>query len=190
MPNHEETAGRREAGRAGGLGRLGDVAVGTLVEAEEVSQRVFGVLGRGLAERRRMLSGEAASRGSRLRGRILELAERGSAERVRARERMTAGVDAVVTAVSRSPVLAHVVDAQLDRVLRPLVDVVLDEVLDLLEREPDRIRALVRSQRNTMVDELVGRVRAGAAAGDDNVDRLTSRVLHQSPAPSPPGEPR
>jgi hypothetical protein len=71
-----------------------------------------------------------------------------------------------------------------------VVDTVLDNVIDLLEREPDRIRSLVRSQRNTMVDELVNRIRSGAAAGDGNVDRLTSRVLHQDPAPAPPGETR
>ncbi|WP_433788920.1 hypothetical protein [Actinoplanes sp. CA-252034] len=85
-----------------------------------------------------------------------QLAERGAARRVRM-------VDALITAIATSPLVERVVEIQLDR------------VLELLEREPERIRALVRGQRDNMVGEVVGRVRAGAAAGDDAVDRLTLR---------------
>jgi hypothetical protein len=85
-----------------------------------------------------------------------ELAERGAARRTRL-------MDSLITAIATSPLVERVVEIQLDR------------VLEMLEREPERIRALVRGQRDNMVGEVVGRVRAGAAAGDDAVDRLTLR---------------
>ena len=69
--------------------------------------------------------------------------------------------------------------------LRPVVRAVLDDVLQLLEREPERIQALIRGQRESMVDELVGRIRTGAATGDTAVDRLTFRVFHRGPRAAP-----
>jgi hypothetical protein len=33
-----------------------------------------------------------------------------------------------------------------------------------------------------MIDEIVGRVRAGALAGDTTVERWTTRILRRSPA--------
>ena len=114
--------------------------------------------------------------------RMALLAERGAAERTRGRNWAEERLNAAMLTVATSRPVDSVVDTQLERVLRPLVGAVLDDVLDLLEREPERIRVLVRSQRTTMVDELMDRVRSGAAAGDTNVDRLTSKVLH---VPSP-----
>lgn len=95
-----------------------------------------------------------------------ELAERGAARRTRM-------VDALITAIATSPLVERVVEIQLDR------------VLELLEREPERIRALVRGQRDNMVGEVVGRVRTGAAAGDDAVDRLTLRWTRNGTEPKP-----
>jgi hypothetical protein len=95
-----------------------------------------------------------------------ELAERGAARRTRM-------VDAMITAIATSPLVERVVEIQLDR------------VLELLEREPERIRALVRGQRDNMVGEVVGRVRTGAAAGDDAVDRLTLRWTRNGTEPKP-----
>jgi hypothetical protein len=94
------------------------------------------------------------------------LAERGAARRNRL-------VDALITAVATSELVDRVVEIQLDRVLA------------LLEREPERIRALVRGQRDSMVGEVVGRVRAGAAAGDEAVDRLTLRWTRNGDAEKP-----
>jgi hypothetical protein len=82
-------------------------------------------------------------------------------------------VDALITAIATSPLVDRVVEIQLDR------------VLELLEREPERIRALVRGQRDNMVGEVVGRVRSGAAAGDDAVDRLTLRWTRNGTEPKP-----
>jgi hypothetical protein len=108
-----------------------------------------------------------------------ELAGRGAAEREKAWRRATHALDTAVTAIATSAIVDRMVDAQLERVLRPLVRGILDDVLSMLEQEPDRIQALVRGQRDTMVDELIGRIRSGATAGDDAVDRITARVLHR-----------
>ncbi|MFF5295892.1 hypothetical protein [Paractinoplanes globisporus] len=111
--------------------------------------------------------------------RLGEMAGRGAAEREKAQLRAAAALDAAVTAIATSALVNKMVDAQLDRVLRPLVRDILDDVLELLEKEPDRVQSLVRGQRDTMVDELVGRIRSGAAAGDTAVDRVTAKVLRR-----------
>ncbi|MDI6105227.1 hypothetical protein QLQ12_42255 [Actinoplanes sp. NEAU-A12] len=106
----------------------------------------------------------AGLRTAGLRARLTGLAERGAAERSRM-------FDIAITTLATSAMVERVVEIQLDR------------VLELLEREPDRIRALVRGQRDTMVGEAIGRVRTGAAAGDAAVDRLTLRWPGRGGAP-------
>ncbi|PRY30836.1 hypothetical protein [Pseudosporangium ferrugineum] len=130
----------------------------------------------------------AAGRGRR---RIDGLAGRGAAERTRWRRRATWAAGATANAIATAPVIDRVVDSQLQRVLRPVVHAVLDEVLALLETEPERIRPLLRGQREGLVDELLERLRAGAEAGDTAVDRLTFRVFHPGsrPEPAPPSGP-
>jgi hypothetical protein len=93
-----------------------------------------------------------------------------------------------VSAVATAPIIDRVVDAQLERILRPVVLAVLDDVLLLLEKEPERIQTLIRGQRETMVDELVGRLRSGAQAGDTAVDRMSFRVFRRGnrAEPGPP----
>jgi hypothetical protein len=131
---------------------------------------------------------ESASFGELVDRRVAGLAERGAAERRYAQRRAQAAFDDAVTAVAGSALVARVVDVQVERLLRPLVQTVLADVLAQLEREPDRIHALVRGQRDTMVDEVVGRIRTGAASGDATVDRLTARLLRRGrePVPGPP----
>ncbi|GID30851.1 hypothetical protein [Paractinoplanes brasiliensis] len=70
------------------------------------------------------------------------------------------------------------------RMLDQLIDIPLERVLRLLENEPDRIRVLVRGQRETIVEEVVGRVRSSATAGDEAVDRLTLRMGRRAPTDS------
>ena len=147
-----------------GAGRWRDLAVGATFEAEETAVGLLANLRRAEAWRRRW---------------IADLAERGAAERARGRERATGAVEGVAIAVATSPLVDQMIDAQLERVLRPVVLAVLDEVLALLEQEPDRMQTLIRGQRDHMVDELVGRIRTGAANGDIAVDRLTSRMFHR-----------
>jgi hypothetical protein len=170
-----------------GPGNVRDVAIGAVVEAEELSVRVFALLRVGMAQPRRTMAGNTEAGMIALRRRIAALAERGAAERSRGWNWATESLNAAVRTVATSPPVDRAVDAQLDRVLRPLVSAVLDDVLDLLEREPERIRSLVRSQRTTMVDELMNRVRSGAAAGDSSVDRVTTKMLHPKTAATPPG---
>jgi hypothetical protein len=155
----------------GGVGRWRDVAVGAAFEAEDTAAGLLGDLRRTGAWRRRWIAEQ--------------LAERGAAERARGRERAAGAVEGAATAVAVaiSPLVDRIVDAQLERILRPVVLTVLDEVLSLLEKEPDRIQALIRGQRNSMVDELVTRIRTGAATGDIAVDRLTSRMFNRGRRP-------
>jgi hypothetical protein len=125
-----------------------------------------------------------------LRRHLDRLAGRGATERTRWRQRARQTAQGAVSAVATSPVIDRVVDEQLQRVLRPVVLAVLDDVLLLLEKEPERIQTLIRGQRESMVDELVGRLRAGAQAGDTAVDRMSFRVFRRGtrPEPGPPLE--
>lgn len=154
--------------------RWGDAMVGAAAATGDLTTDLVGGL-------RRRATGQGR--------RAARLADRGAAERARWRTQADRTAQAVLTALATSPVIDRVVDHQLQRVLRPVVLAVLDDVLLLLEKEPDRIQALVRGQRETMVDELVGRLRAGAEAGDTAVDRLTYRVFHRAPRSGPAAPP-
>lgn len=153
-------------------GRLRDVVVGAVFTAEDAAELLAGSV---RFSATRPFTGASAA----VQRRMAEMAERGARERVKAQQRAAASLDAAIAAVATSAIVDKVVDAQIDRILRPLISGVLDDVLTLLEKEPDRIQALVRGQRDTMVDELVGRIRTGAAAGDTAVDRITDRVLRR-----------
>jgi len=169
-----------------GPARMRDVAVGTAVEVEEAAALLLAGLRRGAAEPRRHLRQQLSTAGDLIGRRVAGLAERGAAERVRARQRAGAALDSAVTAIATFPLVDRVVDAQLERVLWPTVGAVLDDVLARLENDPERVRGLIRGQRETMVDEVVGRLRTGAEAGDTAVDRLTSRMLRRD-RPTVPG---
>jgi hypothetical protein len=153
--------------------RWRDTAVGAAFEAQDAAARLVAVLR------------QAAARQDQ---RWAELAERGAVERARGRQRAAATLQTATSAVATSPLVDRIVDAQLERILRPVVVAVLDDVLHLLEQDPDRIQSLVRGQRDTMADELVSRIRSGATAGDTAVDRFTARILHRGvgPVPVPP----
>jgi hypothetical protein len=168
--------------------RWRDAAVGAALEGADIGALMLAGLRRSVTEPSRRLSHRVAVTGAGAGRRLGELADRGAAAQVHERRRAAEGVDAALTAVAKSTVVNRVVDVQLERVIRPVIQVVLDDVLSLLEREPERIQALVRGQRDTIVDELVDRVRSGAAAGDVAVDRLTDRMLLRRgrPVPAPP----
>jgi hypothetical protein len=120
------------------------------------------------------------------------LAQRGVLEEDRGRQRASSAVGALMTAIAiaTAPMVERVVDAQVDRLLRPLVATVLDEVPAQLEQDPQRIRSLIRGQRESMVDERVGRIRQSIAAGDAAVDRAAARVLRRpGPAAAEPTTP-
>jgi hypothetical protein len=115
---------------------------------------------------------------------VVTAARRGGVERDRGREYAATAVDTFTEAVATSALFDRVVDVQLERIIQPLVTRVLDDVLALLEAEPERVRSLIRGQRESMVDELIVRLRDSAAAGDDAVDRLVARVLRRRPEPA------
>lgn len=163
------------------------VALGAAFETEEALVALV------IAARRRAAVSAARLGGvvALVRHQIDELAERGAVEQARGQHRAAELVDAVTAMAAASPVVDRVVDVQVDRILRPLVGAVLDEVLALLEAEPERIRSLIRGQRESLVDELVDRIRTGAAVSDAAVDRWTARMLRRTrePAPARPGPP-
>jgi hypothetical protein len=148
-----------------------DIAVGAAFEVRAATAAVIDDLRRTAAQRRRD---------------VAELAERGALERDRGRRRAAAAVHNAATALATSPLVNLVVDAQLTRVLHPVVLAVLDDVLLLLDEDPERIQSLVRGQRDGMADELISRLRSGATAGDTAVDRMTSQMFHRGPRPAPP----
>lgn len=100
----------------------------------------------------------------------------------------------VVGRLATAPIVNWAVDAQLERIAWPLVPRVVDTVLATLYAEPERVRALIRGQRESLGEEVLGHVRSGAAAGDAAVDRFVAglrvRRPGAEPAPSAAGEPR
>jgi hypothetical protein len=119
---------------------------------------------------------------------VVRLAQRGVIEEDRGRRRAAEAVDSLVDSLATATVVERAIDAQVDRLLRPLVAQILDDVLAQLEGEPERVQALVRGQRDSMVNELVNRLRQSTAAGDTAVDRITARLIRRTPpddAPAP-----
>jgi hypothetical protein len=163
--------------------RLRDVAVGAVFDLEDVIV--------GLFELGRLRAGGARTEAVRrttdtmatVRARAAELAERGAAERERGRRAVTTALQTLVEAVATSTTVDRVIDAQIDRTVRPLMVKVLDDILALLEAEPDRVRSVIRGQRDSIVDDLVAHLREDAAAGDRAVDRLAARAMRRTPAP-------
>jgi hypothetical protein len=157
-----------------------NVMVGAAVGARDAAALLASAT-RGASQRTWRSSDVAAS----VRTRLAVTAERGATARANGRRRIGEIVDELATSVATAPLVNRVVDAQVDRILRPVVRTVLDDVLELLEAEPERMQGVVRGQRETIVDELVDRVRAGAAAGDAVVDRWRDRVLRRAPSQVP-----
>lgn len=171
---------------------LPDIAVGATAGAVGAIGALLGAAGRAAA--RRTPSREDAGRlGEQVGRRLTDLADRGAVQRQRGQRFAVTVVDAASTTVVTSAMVNRAVDLQLNRVLRPVVAAVLDDVLERLEADPERVRSLVRGQRDSMIDEIVGHVRAGALAGDTTVERWTTRILRRSPAsaatPAPAPDP-
>ncbi|MBB2941310.1 succinate dehydrogenase/fumarate reductase flavoprotein subunit [Actinoplanes lutulentus] len=150
-----------------GLVRLGDVALGAAVRAGESTAEAVERL-RAAAPKQPL-----RSRADLVQERFDALRRRGEAERRRGQGALSRAVDAAMTAIATSPLVERIVEIQVDRVLA------------MLEKEPERIQVLVRGQRDTVVGEMVGRVRSGAVAGDAAVDRLTLRMTRRGGASEP-----
>jgi hypothetical protein len=163
--------------------RLRDVAVGAVFDLEDVIVGLF-TLGR-------LRAGGAGTEAVRratdtitmARARAAELAERGAAEWERGHQAVTTAMQTIVEAVATGPTVDRVIDAQIDRTVRPLMVKVLDDILALLEAEPDRVRSIIRGQRDSIVDDLVTHLRDEAAAGDRAVDRLAARAMGRAAGP-------
>jgi hypothetical protein len=168
-------------------GGLRTIAVGAVFEAEDTAGRLLARLLAG--PRQRPVPGPGMLL-DRARQGVVRLAERGAVEEDLGRRRAADMVESLVRAVATATVVERVVDAQVDRLLRPLVATVLDDVLAQLENDPERVQALIRGQRDSMVNELMGRLQQSTAAGDAAVDRITGKLIRRStPAPVPPTTP-
>ncbi|MEU4563871.1 hypothetical protein AB0F72_36300 [Actinoplanes sp. NPDC023936] len=152
-----------------GLLRFGDVALGAAIRARESTAEVVERF-RAATPRQTLQSNLQVNlqpHADEIREKLERLRRRGAAERQRGQGAVTGAIDAAMTAIATSSLVNRIVEVQADR------------MLGMLEKEPDRIQGLVRSQRDTVVGEMVGRVRSGAAAGDAAVDRLTLRMTRR-----------
>jgi hypothetical protein len=107
---------------------------------------------------------------------VVGVAKRGVAGTASVHRGVLAAGASLADAVAGSALVDRVVDVQLRRVVAPLVADVLDEVLGQLEAEPDRLRVLIRGQREGIVGDVVDGLRGGAAAGDAGLKRMTRRL--------------
>jgi len=160
--------------------QLPNIAVGVLFDAEDAAFAAASTVGRLAAvrpRRPRLTIIRGGSMVSGLTNRMNHLAERGAAETDRGRKVAATAATDLAQRAATSPVVNGAVDAQLDRLLRPLVAVVLDDVMAVLSAEPERVRALIRDQSESITEEVVARIRGGAVAGDAAVQGLVSRLL-------------
>ncbi|BBH67276.1 hypothetical protein ACTI_39610 [Actinoplanes sp. OR16] len=170
-----------------GLKAFGDLALGAAFRAREGTTEAVekirtveppenGLLGKAgeLRAQAGELRGRAQERVVELAAQLEELRRRGETERQRGQSQLAEAMDAAVTRMATSALVNRIVDFQVDR------------ILGTLAKEPDRIQGLVRGQRDTVVGEMVGRVRSGAAAGDAAVDRLTLRMSRRDGAAETP----
>jgi hypothetical protein len=154
-----------------------NVTVGALFEAEDAASGLLSGIGRKAGDYRRLSARGAGAAVLRVTDRLSRLAAQGAAETERSRRAATAAAEAVTRMAATSTPVNRAVDAQLDRVVRPLVATVLDDVLATLAAEPERVRSLVRDQRETITDDVVDRIRASATAGDAAVQGTVARLL-------------
>lgn len=68
-------------------------------------------------------------------------------------------------------------DAQLDRLLEPLVDRALPIVLDRLGQQREQVRAIVWEHGEDLTGELVAGIRDRAAVADTTAERMTRRLF-------------
>jgi hypothetical protein len=166
--------------------QLPNIAVGVLFDAEDAAFAAASTVGRVAGRRRPRLTVFRGGGGRVVSGftsRMNHLAERGAAETDRGRKAAATAATDLAQKAATNPVVNGAVDAQLDRLIRPLVGVVLDDVMAVLAAEPERVRSLIRDQSESITEEVVGRIRSGAVAGDAAVQGLVSRLLSR-PRPS------
>jgi len=157
--------------------RWRNIAVGALFGAQDAVADTLSGLGRQAGDYRRLSVRRTGAAVLRVTDRLANLAEQGAAETERSRRAATSMAYAVTDRVADNPLVNRAVDAQLDRLVRPLVATVLDDVLAVLDAEPERVRVLIRGQQQSITDEVVGRIRSGAAAGDTVVQGTIARLL-------------
>jgi hypothetical protein len=164
------TAASGDAGAAGEPPALGYAALGAAA--------IAGAAAAGIARRGTATLARAFERApSPVTNAVDSLASRGQRELANLVTTTEATIDWAAAFIARYPPMTRFVDQMVDAVLPSAIASALPEVLDQLAREPERIRPIVRSQRDDITDELVGLVRSRAAYGDELVDRVVDRVM-------------
>jgi len=179
---------RLAPGRGDRIG-LREVAVGAVFEMEDAAAGLLARVRRSRSRPRPRAVVRLVVLADLAREGVARLAARGVVEQSVGRRRAAVALDSLMAAVANAPVVERVVDAQVDRLLQPLMAQILDDVLAQLENEPERVQALIRGQRDSMISELVGRLRQTAAAGDTTVDRLAARLIRRAAEPEPAAAP-
>jgi hypothetical protein len=187
----------QEAPAINGDRRSADVAVGAVFALRDGV-----VAATGLARRTgRMLLAPAAAvaatpvfaPGRRAAQRLLDdLERRGRQEAAASLAQSAQLIDALVRRVDGSPLVTGMVEDIVSRVLGPVLDEAIPQVLTRLAAEPEAVRVIIHSQSLGMAEQFVQRTRSGAAHGDVVVDRVTRRVFRRSQVtatPEPPPSP-
>lgn len=163
-------------------------AVGALFDGEDAAIAGLAEFERWARERRKLAIERREEARAGITDRLANLADEGAAQTALGRRAASAAATAVARRVATNSLVNSMVDAQLERVLRPMIAVVLDDVFSVLDADPDKVRNLIRDQRESITDEVVGRIRAGAVAGDTSVQGLVSRLLRSRRGSKPPTE--
>src|SRR5262249_39964596 len=77
--------------------------------------------------------------------------------------------------------LLPLVQAIVAEALEPILRQALPTVVDVLNEDPDTIRALVRDQSTGIAGEMAGPVRVRAASADDHLQRILRRLTSRKP---------
>jgi hypothetical protein len=140
-----------------------------------VAERVGGAVGR--IVRGHESTWNAAFVSARGREVVASLATRGEQVERRFRARASQYLDSRLDRLAGSRPVSVVVDAQLDRLLEPLVDRALPIVLDRLGQQRQQVRAIVWEHGGDLTDELVEGIRDRAVAADTTAERMARRLL-------------
>jgi hypothetical protein len=113
------------------------------------------------------------------RGRVVvaSLASRGEELERRSRAWASRYFDGQLDRFAGSRPVSAIVDAQLDRLLEPLVDRALPIVLDRLGQQREQVRAIVWEHGEDLTGELVAGIRDRAAMADTTAERMTRRLF-------------
>jgi hypothetical protein len=108
---------------------------------------------------------------------VASVTARGEEAGRRYRARASRYIDSQLDRFAGSRPVSAVVDAQLARLLEPLVDRALPIVLDRLGQQREQVRAIVWEHGEDLTGELVAGIRDRVAAADATAERMARRLF-------------